>query len=92
MQGKKTSTARFSGQALALTRSRSDWSRVDATTADEIDAQIAGEKDDWLTDAEAVETSVTEPEAVATEASMAPEGESPRRRPKPLLTGEPDNT
>jgi uncharacterized protein (DUF4415 family) len=54
MQGKKASTARFSGKALARTRSRSDWSRVDATTAAEVKAQIAEDKDDWLTDADAV--------------------------------------
>jgi uncharacterized protein (DUF4415 family) len=54
MRRKKGNIVSYSLEELRRMPSRTDWSRVDATTQAEVEAQIASDPDDWLTDADAV--------------------------------------
>src|SRR3972149_7074235 len=54
MRKKKDNTVSYTLEELRRVPSRTDWARVDATTKKEIEAQIAEDPDDWMTDANAV--------------------------------------
>jgi uncharacterized protein (DUF4415 family) len=53
MAMKKNSTKSYSADELRKLRSHTDWSRVDATSSREIEAQVAEDPDDWITTADA---------------------------------------
>ena len=54
MLRKKGNIVSYTDEELRRMPSRTDWKRVDATTQAEVEAQIASDPDDWLTDANAV--------------------------------------
>lgn len=54
MRAKKDSIVSYTVEELRRMPSLTDWAKVDATTQAEIEAQIAEDPDDWLTDANAV--------------------------------------
>jgi uncharacterized protein (DUF4415 family) len=54
MRRKKGNIVRYSLDELKRMKSKTDWSRVDATTQEEVERQIASDPDDWLTDDDAV--------------------------------------
>lgn len=54
MRAKKDSIVSYTLEELRRMPSRTDWAKVDATTQAVVEAQIAEDPDDWLTDADAV--------------------------------------
>lgn len=54
MRRKKGNIVSYTLEELKRMPSRTDWKRVRATTQAEVEAQIASDPDDWLTDADAV--------------------------------------
>ena len=54
MPRKKGNIVSYTFDELKKMKSKTDWARVDATTQEEVERQIASDPDDWLTDANAV--------------------------------------
>jgi uncharacterized protein (DUF4415 family) len=54
MRRKKGNIVSYTLEELERMPSKTDWARVDATTQAEVEAQIAEDPDDWLTEADAV--------------------------------------
>ena len=54
MRRKKGNIVSYTFDELKKMKSKTDWARVDATTQEEVERQIASDPDDWLTDANAV--------------------------------------
>ena len=53
MPKKKGNFVSYTLDELKRMKSKTDWARVDATTQQEVERQIASDPDDWLTDANA---------------------------------------
>jgi uncharacterized protein (DUF4415 family) len=54
MPKKKGNIVSYTFDELKKMKSQTDWARVDATTQEDVERQIASDPDDWLTDANAV--------------------------------------
>ncbi len=54
MREKKGNIVTYTLEELERMPSQTDWAKVDATTQAEVEAQIAEDPEDWLTDANAI--------------------------------------
>ena len=51
MPKKKGNIVSYTFDELKRMKSKTDWARVDATTQEEVERQIASDPDDWIADA-----------------------------------------